>query len=494
LDAELKKQRLADDQTDAGRTDRADPAARADTVQPGSPERGAHVAERGNVTPLGKSLPSGDADQARAVPGSRSGAVAWLKWSLLQLARTILPILIIVGAVAAYQYMKATRPVPPQRPAQETTYPVKAVAARVEDVRPRLTLYGVTVAGREVDMRALVAGRVIDTGADLREGARISRGDMLLKIDPFDYESSIRETEAQIDEARARIDEFKASITSERDSLKFAREQLRLAKADLTRAQTLSRRGNIAERSVDDRSLVVSQREQTVNQKLNNVRVFEARIKQQEAAIARLSNTLSRNRQRLSETTLNAPFDAYVTDVGAQVGRMLSVNDKVATLIDRSWIDVRFTLTDRQYGRLLKSVDSLIGREIDVDWSIGSEAVSYTATVDRVAARVTTGSGGVDVYARIERPDGEVAVRPGAFVELRLDDVLYESVVSLPASAVYDNRKVFLIEEDRLRELDVNVVATSGERLLVRGDIDNGDRVLATRLSTPGTGIKVEVR
>ena len=318
--------------------------------------------------------------------------------------------------------------------------------------------------------------------------------DMLLKIDTFDYESAIRETEAQIAEARAKLAEFKASLAQEQANLTFSREQLRLARADLERAQTLARRGNIADRSVDDRRLVVSQREQVVTQQTNNANVWQARIAQQDAAIDRLTNALARNRQRLSETTLSAPFDAYVTGVGAQVGRMLSVNDKVATRIDKSGIDVRFTLTDQQYGRLATSSDALIGRTVEVIWNIGGRPVTYQATIDRVGARVATGSGGVDVFARVSDAGGDVPLRPGAFVEVRLGDVLYQDVVALPPVAVFGGDKVFAIVDGRLVEKRIEVVGTDGGRQLVRGDIASGDTILATRLSTPGSGVKVEVR
>lgn len=420
----------------------------------------------------------------------------WFGWLVVQSARTVLPLLVIAGAIAGYQYLKATRPVPPKSVAREARVAVTAAPVQFTDVQPKLEVFGSTVAGREVDIRALVAGRVIDTSQELRDGAVIDRGDMIIKIDTFDYESALTESQAQRAEAVARRDELQASLAVERENLEFAKAQLKIAQDDLQRARQLSRRGNISDRALDERQLTVTQRRQAVAQSQNTINVWQARVRQQEAAIKRLDNTIARNRQRLAETSLKAPFDAYVTNVGAQVGRMLSVNDRVATLIDRDWIEVRFTLTDRQFGRLAASKGRLIGQKVVVNWRVGGEVISYRATIDRIAAQVSADTGGVDVFARVVEPatSGRVPLRPGAFVEITLDDVLYENVAAVPAASVYGGETVYAIVDDRLEARTVEVVGSDGGRLLVRGDLKSGERIAATRLSAPGTGVAVDVR
>lgn len=409
-------------------------------------------------------------------------------------ARLLLPLLIIAGGVATFQYFKSTRAVQPPATPSETRFTVDSVTVALADVQPRVQLFGNSVAGREVQMRALVAGRVIDTNPDLQDGAVIRRGDMLLRIDPFDYQSTIAETEAQRAEAVARREELQAALEVERGNLSFARQQLKLAQTDLNRAEQLSRRGNLSERSLDDRRLLVTQRQQTVTQTENNLKVSEARIKQQDATIKRFENSLVRARQRLAETTLSSPFDAYVTDVSAQTGRMLSVNDAVATLIDRKAIDVKFALTDPQYGRLAASSEPLLGRAVQVTWDVGGVPVTYQATIDRVAARVSSEAGGVEVFAKVQNPDGRVPLRPGAFVSVSLNDVLYESVAKIPASAVYDRTTIYVNENGRMQARTVEVLGLDGEDVLVRGDLKSGDKVIVTRLSTPGTGVAVKER
>lgn len=406
-------------------------------------------------------------------------------------AKVLLPILVVALAVAGYRYLKATKPEAPKRPPQERSFNVTSVVAKLGDQRPQLTLYGTTVSGRQVEIRARVTGPVIEASPALVEGGTIADGETILAIDPFDFRNALAELEAQLTETRARIKELEASLASDTTSLGHARAQLKLANDDLERAEPLAKRGAVPERTVDERRQIVLQRQQAADQLASAIAVWEARIAQSRAAAVRLEATLARGKRRLEETRLVAPFNAYVAEVTTQIGRMISANDKVATLIDRDWIEVRFTLTDAQYGRIVRAEGALKGRKVRVDWMLGETPFSYDATVERIGARVTSEVGGVEVFARIADPTRPVQLRPGAFVSVTLDDIVYRDVVRLPSTALYDRETIYVIEDGRLVPRAVQLVGSAGADILVRGDIRGGERVLETRLSTPGAGVAV---
>ncbi|MEL7302307.1 MAG: efflux transporter periplasmic adaptor subunit, partial [Pseudomonadota bacterium] len=108
--------------------------------------------------------------------------------------------------------------------------------------------------------------------------------------------------------------------------------------------------------------------------------------------------------------------------------------------------------------------------------------------------RVESSSGGVDVYARVSDPAKDVPLRAGAFVQVVFDDILYENVIGVPSSSLYDQSKVYIVEDGRLASRTVKVVGAGEAGLLVRGDLKPGDQVLKTRLSLTGDGVPVEVR
>ena len=408
------------------------------------------------------------------------------------IAKTLLPIAVIFAGISAYQYLKSTAPDVRKRAKIERSFAVSTVVAKLGTHTPILRLFGTTTSGRQVDIRALVAGQILATGEGLREGGELNKGDLLVSIDPFNFKNAWQEAAARASEARARLKEQQASRASEASSLKFAMERLKLARTDLERAVPLARRGTVSTRTVDDRRNIVIQREQAVEQLQNSIRVWDARIAQQKATIERMESGVARTKRRLEETKLVAPFDAYVTEVAAQVGRIVSANDKVATLIDRNWIEVRFTLTDAQYGRIIAADKSLAGRRLKVLWRVGNQPLVYSARIERVGAKISADSGGIEIYARIDRaPDG-VPLRPGAFVEVQVPDRTYKKVFRLPSSTLFGTDTVYAVENGRLAARKIRQVGIAGNDILVVGDIKPGDHIVRTRLSTPGDGLKVK--
>lgn len=471
-----------------------------------APREAAAAPDRSAVTrTLSVALParwrssSQDTANSSSAPGSPddpagpsvSRGTGWMFSLSRGLLKALLPLAVIALGFAGYKYLRATRPDTPKQAQMERAFAVDTLPASRLSAQPTLTLYGNTVAGRQVDIRALVAGRVITTNDELREGGHIKAGETLLVVDPFEYEAALQEAKAQRAEAAAHFAEQQASLEADKTSLEHARAQLELARSDVERAQQLVARGNLPERSLDDRRQIVLQRQQATDQLANAIRVWAARITQTETLAKRLDVVIARAERRLAETRLQAPFDAYVTEVGAQVGRMMSVNDKVATLIDRSWIEVQFSLTDSQFGRIVSRDSKLEGRNVAVRWTLGGQTFTYHARIARVAARIASVSGGIDVFARIIDPSARVPLRPGAFVELSLDDVKFDNVIRVPNAALYEGDTVYAIVNSRLDPRKVEVVGTSDSDLLVRGSFGDGEEIVATRLSTPGKGVLV---
>jgi RND family efflux transporter MFP subunit len=407
--------------------------------------------------------------------------------------QVLLPLAVLAGAFAGYRYLLDTKPTVPASPPQEAAAPVRAITVTHDSYQPDLTLYGETVAGREVQLRALVAGDVIEASPNLRDGGVVSKGDLLLRIDPFDYEVALDEAKAQIAETEARLRETEAEIRAQASTLSYAREQLEIAQSDLERAQNLVERGAVSQQTLDQRRLTKSQREDAVDQAQINLDVRRARADQQRAALQRLSATKRTAERNLRDTRLIAPFDAYVSEPNAEVGRTLSTNDAVATLIDQSWVEVKLTLSDAQFGRITRTSDGVIGRPLEVRWQAGGEPFIYEADIVRIGARIASSSGGVNVYARIKNPLEPTPLRPGAFVEVRVPDIRYDNVVRVPQTALYNNDHVYVIKDGRLERRSVERLGSADGSVLLRGLLEDGDQVAVTRLARPGDGVKVTV-
>lgn len=405
--------------------------------------------------------------------------------------KTVLPVIILAAGVGIYMSFVNSRPEVPKRPAREEVWTVETVKAAFARHQPTIRLYGETQSGRDVALRTLVSGEIVEVAPDLKVGALVEAGTPLVRIDSFDYSGKLIEARANLAEAEARLREIEAGLVAERDALEGAREQLDIGVRDLERAEQLVQRRSLSERSVDDRRLVLSQREQAVQQRINNVAMQEARADQQRAAIERLQRQVVEAQRALKNTTLVAPFTGYVSELNAQVGRVVGSNDAVVTLIDRGEIEVAFTLSDRQFGRIVGAEGTIVGRPVTVNWWVGDDPVVFEGHVARLAPQIRAASGGVRVFATLDGDSHRDVIRPGAFVEVLVPDRVYDSVVNLPETAIYPDNTIFVIEEERMVPRVIEIVGFDGANVLVRGDVAEGDSILITKIAVAGEGVKV---
>jgi len=405
--------------------------------------------------------------------------------------RIVLPLVVIGAAIAVFSWLEATKPNLARTNPGERVWPVAAVEVVVGDWQPRLRVFGEIVSGREVDLRALVVGPIVEVGEMLMEGGIVRAGDLLVAIDSFDYQATLDEGMARHAEAEARLDEYLASQEVEVWALDGDLEQQRMYERDLARAEALRPAGNVSEKVVDNAAIALSRQRQQVLMRHKAINTMTAKLAQQSAVIDQLAVAVRRARRDLERTRMKAPFAGFLLEARAAVGQRLGVGERVARLVVADELEARIHVSDAQFGRL-STEGPIVGRPARVIWRAGSTTITVDAVLKRSGARIDAASGGVDLYARLVDGGLETALRPGAFVEVEFADRRYRQVVRLPESALHGDI-VYAIVDGRLQPRQVEVAAYDGEDVLVRGDVQPGERVLITRLTELAPGLKVEV-
>lgn len=407
----------------------------------------------------------------------------------------VLQILLMIAVLAAgflaMSWLVATKPEIAKRPPFPKVYTVDTVIARAGDYQPVFTVYGEIVARRSVDLRSLVAGQVVSVSPLLKPGARVAKGEALVGIDRFDYEGALREARANLDEAEARLAESRAGIALEESRLERAREQRDLALKDIERIRSLKASGSATDKQLEDRELVLSQRAATVDQTEISITAKKAQLRQQEAVLERLRWKVDLAERNLEHTVLIAPFDGIVRSAQVEAGKMVSANDVAVSLYEEGNLEARFTLSDDRYARISAQQPGLIGSVIEIVPSLGGGGTAIQATVDRLGADIENTRGGVQVYARLDGERDTGALRPGAFVEVRVPDRVFAGQFRLPETAIHDNDTVYAVVDGRLAARAVSISAWDGEHAIVAGDLNDGDEILVTRIAEIGEGLRV---
>ena len=433
---------------------------------------------------------------AEIVPAERGtlteGAGRKPRRRLRLLGRALLPLLLLAAAIAAFGAMMATRTaVLPEAPG-ERVWAVEAETVALETIRPRIPLFGQAVAGRSVDLRPLVAGRVAAVGPDFREGGFVAEGDLLIAIDPFDFETAKALRAAELAEARAGLREVEADLASARDQLGEDRRQLTLLRREAERRRQLRERGAISQKALDDAELGLSRQQQASSQRRNAVERFAARVERQQASIRRAEAALASAERDLAETRLTSPFAGWLVGIGVEIGKQVGTGERVARLVDASRLEIGVTIPNDIFGELDVG-DGVVGRRLEAVWRTGETVRSFPARIARLEGEIDAASGGIAAFASLEALPETTRLRAGAFVELFLEGPELQGAVRLPTSAVFDGERVYRIgADDRLEAVAVAVRAREGESLLVQGPLEDGQRIVLTRFPEIAPGVKVQ--
>lgn len=411
--------------------------------------------------------------------------------SVFSVGWRLLVALLILGGGAYIAYnMVTNRPEPPERQARERSFTVAVTSPEVGTFRPNLQAFGEIVAGRTIEMRAQVSGEVLEISPNLQAGGKVAAGELIARIDSFSYDGAVRDAEAALADARLQLTVAEEQLRLELINLEAAKAQLDLGRRDLERAQALLSSGSITEKVIEDRELLVSQREQTVAQRQSSANVQQSAIDRQAKAIIRAEWSLEQAERALENTSIYAPFNGVVMSANISLGRIISNNEIIAQLYEQEALEARFTLSDQGYGQLLS--DGLVGRPVTAIWDIEPDVLEFGGEIDRVGAQVDAALGGVEIFARLAG-EGTTNLRPGTFVEMRIDGRAYENALLLPETAIYENDHLYIVKDRRMSRVDVELLARNGSNAIIRAELEPTDRVILTRVAQAGDGLLVTI-
>ncbi|WP_092780504.1 efflux RND transporter periplasmic adaptor subunit [Jannaschia pohangensis] len=373
-------------------------------------------------------------------------------------------------------------------PARERVLAVNVVTATPEDIAPTLTAFGEIRARRVLELRAPVAGRIVELAEGFEEGATVLQGETLLRIDPAGAEADLALARADLGGTEAELRDAERGLALAQAELEGAERQRDLQEQALRRQQDLSQRGVGSAAAVEGAELALSAAEQTILTRRGVIAQAETRIDSARLAIDRARIAVTEAERDLADRVLVAEFEGQLTDVTVLSGGLVSQNERIAQLIDPDALEVAFRLSAAQHARLLDGQGDLRGATVRAVLDVDGLDLTATGTITREAAAVGEGQTGRLVFARLDDTRG---FRPGDFVRVEVEEPVLTGAIRLPATALSAQGDVLLVtEEERLEEMAVTLLRRQGDDILVRGPIE-GREVVAERTPALGAGIKV---
>jgi RND family efflux transporter MFP subunit len=374
--------------------------------------------------------------------------------------KALLPLAVLVGALAASAALVVARPIPVATPREEPLPVVAVVPVAPGPQRMRVRSQGTVQPRTENELAAEVPGRLVWVSPALESGRFFAADEVLARIEPADYEIA-RERAAA--------------------ALARARSQRQLAEANLARSEALRAADAVSSAAFD--------------QAEGQAAVAAANELEARAALRQADLELSR-------TEVRAPFAGRVRAKHADVGQQVARGASLASVFAVDWAEVRLPLRREELALL------------DLPLIPSAEAAAPTILLHGATAagrrhtwegRVVGAEGALDpgtrlahLVARVADPygleSGEPPLSVGLFVEAEILGPEHRDVVALPRSALRGSDRVTVVDRDgRLHSRSVELLRIDGETAFVSAGLAAGDRVAAR---TPGAfveGMAVQV-
>ena len=314
-----------------------------------------------------------------------------------------------------------------------------------------IPITGTLKATQQALVRAKVAGELIEL--NVREAMPVSKGDVIARVDPADFQARVREREALERSARAQLEQARRTLENNRQLLT---------------------RNFISQNAFD-----------------NAQAGHDVAVANLDAATAQLAQA----RKALADTAVRSPMTGKVAERFVQPGEKVSPDVRIVSIVDLSRMEIEALVPSSDIGavragqRVALNIEGIDG--------------AREGRILRVAPSTAQGTRSVPIYIELENRDSRVPA--GLFAQGSLTVERRDGALVVPEAAIRDDGGrsfVYVIEADRLAERTVKLGmrnpsarAPNGSTgaVEVTSGLAAGERIVAVNLGALRAGSPVRV-
>ena len=408
-----------------------------------------------------------------------------------RIVRIALPLLIVAAGIGGMTALVKSKPEREPLGAEERSWSVAVATVEPGTVTPRLLLFALVDSPRVTHLSSAVTADV--EAVDVLEGEQVLLDDRLLALDDREIRLVLAQRDAEMAGFEADLEHESLRHRNNLAALQHEEALLELAQREVARARNLAERKVGSQASLDKVRRDEERQLLAVEQRRLAIREHQSRRKQIEARLAKATAQQSQATLDLERTRVYPPFAGRITEVFVSPGDRVRPGDRLVAMFDSDMLELRAQIPLR-YLRVVRTA-------LDRGERPGARALvdgqEVHADLQRLTARVDRGSGGADGLFQVTK--GSAWLQLGRTVELTLDLPAVENAVTVPREALYGTDRVFVLEGERMKSVEVERLGESrgddgSDRVILRSpELKPNDRLIVTHLPNAIDGLKVKV-
>ena len=375
-----------------------------------------------------------------------------------------LPIAILLLAIAASWGMYAARPNAQITPPEPPTLLVEVATISHQAVTHKVRSQGTIAPRTQTTLVAEAQGQIIEVSDSFVSGGFFRKGDVLLRIDPRNYQSAVKRARAAVARAATQLETESALAGYAKEDY----QRLRRARPDTGPASNLALR------------------KPQMKQALAELQSAEADLEEAEGDLQR--------------TFVRAPYDGLVRQKIADIGQYVNPGTQlgVTFAVDRAEVRLPVTQADLRY----LDIDKVRSNEsipVNLSASLGGQSISWEAEVVRSEGVFDSQSRVLYLVAQIDDPydlagEGRVPLLVGTFVDALIEGQTAGNLAVIPRHAMQSGNTLWIVDESmKIYPREVVVARRDDDSVYISSGVEGGEKYCLTPVDQPLPGMRVRV-
>jgi RND family efflux transporter MFP subunit len=380
--------------------------------------------------------------------------------------------------------------------------PVRVMIVEPQSFVPALTGFGEARPDRAWQAIAQVPGRISHLHPELKDGAVIAAGTLLLEIDPTDYALAVKRAEAAKSLARARIDELDMRRVDLAESIEIETRALSIAEREFDRRRTLFESGHISRLEADAEEQRLLRQRQSLQSMRGQVNLIPAQQAALRAQLQESEAQLAKALEDLNRTRVTMPFDGRIERVQVEATQFVAAGQPMFAAGSTDAVEVVLRVPPEQlWARFPDLLDRRGGIELgaalsaEVSYEAGDLRLSWPGRVIRVDPSVDPVTRTAQLYIRVENvPDGGASPLGGhLYVRVRVEGPASADRIVIPRMAHHGGFVHVVDGELRARRRPIDVAFRQDDVIVVAGGLEPGEMLILSELLFPVDGMPVVI-
>lgn len=410
----------------------------------------------------------------------------------------------VVCGIGLLLFLKSGRKDPVRLDIGEQSRTVRVIRASEMAIVPKVVGYGYVQPVETWQAIPEVSGRVVEVHPELKRGTFVSKGDLLLRIDPESYDLAESRGQATVKSVEAQLLELEQEKSNAERLLEIEKKALSLAQNEVTRLRSLYKKGVISPSDLEQEEKILLSQETKVNNLINSLNLIPSR---RNALLARKDSdisSLSELQLDIEKTVIRAPFDCRLAEVNIEKNQFATMGTSLLKAISIAAVEIPVQLSPRDFVNLLpSSVDSgrimqqdftmdilrdMIGLKAQVRLPLFSDEATWPAEFRRTSDSIDVQTGAMTVFVAVQRPYEKVVpgrrppLVPNMYCEVELLGTPRAGRYVIPAHALHEGYIYLVDGQNRLERKKVDIEMIIDDMAILRGGLSGPATVIVTDL------------